>query len=118
MYRLRFTCSRGSSVLQHGNGYRAHEKGFVPLPLRRAPVLRLSGERDGGFKRYIGVILAQRENSLAEIEIAPLGHTADEPVKAGFIYRFQRIVQRPFQSPAARIIFVIAPWAAFRPGGP
>lgn len=105
----------GVMVLQYGDGIAAREKGFVPLPLRRAPVLRLSGERDGGFKRYIGVILAQRENSLAEIEIAPLGHTADEPVKAGFVYRFQRIVQRPFQSPAARIVFVIAPWQLFGP---
>lgn len=61
----------GVVLLQYGDGVAAREKGFVPLPLRRAPVLRLSGERDGGFKRYIGVILAQRENSLAEIEIAP-----------------------------------------------
>ena len=71
MYRLRFIAAGGVTLLQHGNGIAAREKGCVPLPLRRAPVLRLPGERDSGFKRYIGVILAQRENSLAEIEIAP-----------------------------------------------
>ena len=103
----------GVVLLQYGDGIAAREKRFVPLPLRRAPVLRLSCKRDGGFERDVCMILAQRENGLAEIEVAPLRHAADEPVKAGFVYRFQCIEQRPFQSPAARIVFIVAPRQLF-----
>ena len=72
----------GVMLLQYGDGVAARDERVVPLPLRCAPMLGLSRKRDGGFERNIGMTLAQREDGLAEIEIAPLRHAADEPAEA------------------------------------
>ena len=80
-----------------------------PQPLLRRPPLRLRGTRDGRLHRHVAVQLPQRQRQLAEIQVAPLGHAADEVAIAPLIGRLHLVPQPLLQRKTPAISLIVAP---------
>ena len=81
----------------------------VPLPLAFRPAVRLGGAGDGGLQCHIRIALPQGQYSLAEIQVAALGHAAEEMAVSLFVGDLHRVPDAPLQHQAPGVLLPVAP---------
>ena len=88
---------------------------FIARAQLRPPAVGLTGEGDGRLDRDLGVLQAQKARSVEKIQVAAVGHAADEVADAGGVDGVHGVEELLLQLAAAGVVLVAAP--ACIPGG-